>query len=128
SEASLLASAFRKVTYARKPDFWFLVEVAGTMQEILFEATSGTKLRVFIMDQPGYPLCRVREVYDLKIPYRPVDEESVLQFIYSLWMTRLGLEESIKEIDEIGREIQVFEICANSIHKNDFEIKLSTNY
>lgn len=41
SESSSLASAFRKVSYARKPDFWLLVEVAGTIQEVLFEETSG---------------------------------------------------------------------------------------
>ncbi|CAG8649889.1 1591_t:CDS:2 [Dentiscutata erythropus] len=169
TESSSLASAFRKVTYARKPDFWLLVESAGTIQEILFEETSGgpfvndtdkfhtdryklfrfghdskimmvtklisenakylfdynilqkrlcdinlfliqaysTKLRVFIMDQPGPPLCRVREVFDLKIPYKSVDEDSVLQFIHSLWMIRLGLEESVNELENIGREIQV---------------------
>ncbi|CAG8799395.1 11185_t:CDS:2, partial [Gigaspora margarita] len=169
---SILNSITHKlVSYARKPDFWFLVEVAGTIQEVLLEETSGgpfvndtdkfhtdryklfrfghdakimmetklisenakylsvvdynklqkrlcninlfliqaysTKLRVFIMDQPEQPLCRVREIYNLKIPYQPVDKESVLQFIYSLWMTRLGLEELVKEINEIGREIQV---------------------
>ncbi|CAG8829917.1 23336_t:CDS:1, partial [Gigaspora margarita] len=41
SESSSLASAFRKVSYARKPDFWLLVEVVGTIQEVLFEETSG---------------------------------------------------------------------------------------
>ncbi|CAG8694986.1 5679_t:CDS:1, partial [Dentiscutata heterogama] len=69
--------------------------------------SKGTKLRVFIMDQPEPPLCRVREIFDLKIPYKSVDEDSVLQFIHSLWMIRLGLEESVNKLENIGREIQV---------------------
>ncbi|CAG8501434.1 14332_t:CDS:2, partial [Gigaspora rosea] len=195
---SLLNSIMHKLgktSFPRKPDFWFLVEVAGTIQEILFEETSGPfvidtdkfhtdryklfrfghdsknndenkadsskkkrlvqnfkftnmssteqyytgysafsqsialleylnehehvdisenakylsvqNLEFSLWISQGHPLCRVREVYDLKIPYQPVNEESVLQFIHSLWMTRLGLEELVKEIDEIGREIQV---------------------
>lgn len=41
-ETGSLASKFRKGTYPRKPDFWFLMKAAGTIQEILYEETSGT--------------------------------------------------------------------------------------
>ncbi|CAG8624531.1 8547_t:CDS:2, partial [Scutellospora calospora] len=44
-----------------------------------------TNLRVFIMDQPGPPLCQVREIFNLQIPYNSSDEILVLYFVHCLW-------------------------------------------
>ncbi|CAG8766167.1 10452_t:CDS:1, partial [Ambispora leptoticha] len=39
--AGSLAFEFRKEADSRKPDFWVLIEVANTIQEILYEENSG---------------------------------------------------------------------------------------
>ncbi|CAG8751231.1 13945_t:CDS:2, partial [Gigaspora margarita] len=63
-------------------------------------------LRVFIMDQPGPPLCRVREIFDFQIPYNSSEKVSVLYFTHGLWKIRLGLENTSSTIDNICKEIQ----------------------
>ncbi|CAH1768449.1 3681_t:CDS:2, partial [Entrophospora sp. SA101] len=57
--------------------------------ELFLLQTYETKLRVFIMDQPGPPMCRVCEIFDFQIPYNSSDEISVLYFTHGLWKIRL---------------------------------------
>ncbi|CAG8491484.1 1390_t:CDS:2 [Cetraspora pellucida] len=146
--AGLLASEFRKEANSRKPDFWVLMEVDNTIQEILYKENSGgpfvndpkkfksdlyklfrlgrdskqkleaqlinnnlqflldyeslyeklcmielfliqayeTNLRICIMDQPAPPLCRVRELFNIPIPYKlPVDRISVLYILFTIF-------------------------------------------
>lgn len=59
------------------------------------------------MDQPGPPLCRVRLIFDLEIPYDlSADKSLVFDFIHSLWKIYLGLEKTMKDMDSICDKIQ----------------------
>ncbi|KAF0347916.1 hypothetical protein F8M41_015698 [Gigaspora margarita] len=110
--AGSLASEFRKETDPRKPDFWVLIEVDNTFQEILYEENSGgpfaygTNLRICILDQPSPPLCRVRELFNIPIPYKlPVDRISVLYFVHNLWKVHLGFIETIEKMGNVDQII-----------------------
>ncbi|CAJ0924093.1 12749_t:CDS:2, partial [Entrophospora sp. SA101] len=53
------------------------------------------------------PLCRVRLIFDLEIPYDlSADKSLVLGFIHSLWKIHLGLEKTMKDMDSICDKIQ----------------------
>ncbi|CAG8603317.1 9322_t:CDS:2 [Cetraspora pellucida] len=125
--AGSLASEFRKEANSRKPDFWVLIEVDNTIQEMLYEENSDdyeslyeklcmielfliqayrTNLRICIMDQPAPLLCRVRELFNIPIPYKlPVGRISVLYFVHNLWKIHLGFIETVEKMGNINQII-----------------------
>lgn len=66
----------------------------------------GTNLRICILDQPSPPLCRVRELFNIPIPYKlPVDRISVLYFVHNLWKVHLGFIETIEKMGNVDQII-----------------------
>ncbi|CAG8852492.1 18528_t:CDS:2, partial [Gigaspora margarita] len=51
---------------------------------LLFQAYDA-KLKVLVFNCPAHPFCRVREVFDLDIPYKNVAIEDFKLFIQALW-------------------------------------------
>ncbi|CAG8697622.1 9616_t:CDS:2 [Gigaspora margarita] len=70
---------------------------------VLFQAYE-TRLKVCIMDQPGFPLFRARKVFDLMIPYRALNDEMfVLEFVHSLWLIRQNIIRNAMKLEKIGQ-------------------------
>ncbi|CAG8689965.1 28581_t:CDS:2 [Dentiscutata erythropus] len=82
-----------------------LQQIRG-VEVVLFQAYE-TRLKVCIMDQLGFPLFRVRKVFDLLIPYKALnDEVFVLEFVHSLWLIRQNIVRNAMKLEEIGQSIR----------------------
>ncbi|CAG8504934.1 11625_t:CDS:2, partial [Cetraspora pellucida] len=71
---------------------------------LLFQAYEA-KLKVLVLDCPAHPFCRVREVFDLDIPYKKVVIEEFKSFIQALWAIRCALSDIIHDYEKIGEKL-----------------------
>ncbi|CAG8734277.1 14885_t:CDS:2 [Gigaspora margarita] len=71
---------------------------------LLFQAYEA-KLKVLVLDCPAHPFCRVREVFDLDIPYKKVAIEEFKSFIQALWAIRCALSDIIHDYEKIGEKL-----------------------
>ncbi|CAG8762229.1 7480_t:CDS:2 [Dentiscutata erythropus] len=71
---------------------------------LLFQAYKA-KLKVFILDCPAHPFCRVGELFDLDIPYKKVAIEEFKLFIQALWAIRCALSDIIHDYEKIGEKL-----------------------
>ncbi|CAG8830428.1 35020_t:CDS:2, partial [Gigaspora margarita] len=62
-------------------------------------------LKVFVLDCPAHPFCRVRELFDLDIPYKKVAIEEFKLFIQALWAIRCALSDIIHDYEKIGEKL-----------------------
>ncbi|CAG8543349.1 36618_t:CDS:2 [Gigaspora margarita] len=65
--------------------------------KLSFIQSSKAKLKVLVLDCPAHPFCRVREVFDLDIPYKNVAMEEFKLFIQALWAIRCALSDIIHD-------------------------------
>ncbi|CAG8469956.1 8938_t:CDS:2 [Racocetra fulgida] len=90
--AGSLAFEFRKEADSRKPDFWVLIEVANTIQEILYEENSEQKMGIQLINDNLQFL---------------LDYESLYEKLYKIELFLMQAHSFMETVEKIGNIDQI---------------------